>query len=159
MTMRPSSRYSSPRRRADEVNAETIRVDSQATNGSYRGHADSVATSILVCMGRAPRTLRRTALSLAWAAVVATIQPSAQSTAIFEFHSNAWLNLHHVVRANVRGMPPPTGVSDEDSRTWAEGVAFYKPYAGRDLLGDDGMVEIKNALRGAEGKASLDGIA
>jgi len=84
---------------------------------------------------------------------------SAQSTAIFEFHSNAWLNLHHVLRANVRGMPPPAGLSDEESRLWAEGVAFYKPYAARDLLADDGMVVIKTALRVAEARTNLDGVA
>ena len=39
-----------------------------------------------------------------------------------------------------------------------QGVEFYKPYAARDLLADEGMVDIKSALRGAEGKTSLDGI-
>ena len=74
------------------------------------------------------------------------------------FHSNPWLNLHHFVRVSARGGPAPTGLSDEEGRQWAAGVEFYKPYAARDLLFDEGMVDIKSALRGAEGKTSLDGI-
>jgi hypothetical protein len=31
-------------------------------------------------------------------------------------------------------------------------VEFYKPYANRDVLRDDGMVAIASALRAAEGK-------
>src|ERR1041385_2122384 len=102
---------------------------------------------------------RRVLMSLLLLVAIAAPRASTQSTAIFEFHSNPWLNLHHVLRANVRGMPPPTGLSDADSRAWAERVAFYKPYAERDLLGDDGIVAIKDALRAAETKTSLDGVA
>jgi hypothetical protein len=89
---------------------------------------------------------------------IATIRPAAQSNALFAFHSNAWVNLHHFVRASARGGPAPTGLSVEESRQWATGVAFYKPYAQRDLLSDE-MSEIKTALRGAEAQASLEGIA
>ena len=52
----------------------------------------------------------------------------------------------------------PTDLSQQETRQWAAGVEFYKRYATRDLLLDDGMVDIKTALRGAEGKTSLDGI-
>jgi hypothetical protein len=98
-------------------------------------------------------------LLLASVVAIATICPAAQANALFSFHSNPWLNLHHFVRASARGGPVATGLSSEESRQWAAGVEFYKPYAARDLLFDDGMVDIKSALRGAEGKASLDGIA
>ena len=98
-------------------------------------------------------------LLLASVVAIATMRPAAQSNALFSFHSNPWLNLHHFARASARGGPVPTGLSDEESRQWAAAVEFYKPYAARDLLFDDGMINIKNALRGAEGKASLDGIA
>ena len=98
-------------------------------------------------------------LLLASVVAIATIRPAAQSNALFSFHSNPWLNLHHFARASARGGPVPTGLSDEESRQWAAGVEFYKPYAARDLLFDDGMVDIKSALRSAEGKASLEGIA
>ena len=98
-------------------------------------------------------------LLLASVVTIATMRPAAQSNALFSFHSNPWLNLHHFARASARGGPVPTGLPDEESRQWAAAVEFYKPYAARDLLFDDGMINIKNALRGAEGKASLDGIA
>ena len=98
-------------------------------------------------------------LLLASVVAIATMRPAAQSNALFSFHSNPWLNLHHFARASARGGPVPTGLSSEESRQWAAGVEFYKPYAARDLLFDDGMVDIKSALRGAEGKASLEGIA
>lgn len=89
---------------------------------------------------------------------IATMRPAAQSNALFAFHSNPWLNLHHFVRASARGGPAPTDLSEEEGRQWAAGVEFYKRYAARDLLRDDGMVDIKSSLRGAEGKTSLDGI-
>jgi hypothetical protein len=97
-------------------------------------------------------------LLLASVVAIAAMRPAAQSNALFAFHSNPWLNVHHFARASARGGPTPTDLSEEESRQWAAGVEFYKPYAARDLLRDDGMVDIKSALRGAEGKASLDGI-
>ena len=84
--------------------------------------------------------------------------PTAQPQTLFTFHSNPWLNLHHHVRAGVRGMPAPKGLSADDQAQWAAAVAFYKPYAQRDLFSDE-MVAIKQALRGAENKTTLDGIA
>lgn len=97
-------------------------------------------------------------LVLASVVAIATMRPVAQSNALFAFHSNPWLNLHHFARASARGGPAPTGLSEEESRPWAAGVEFYKPYAARDLLRDEGMVDIKSALRGAEGKTSLDAV-
>jgi hypothetical protein len=102
---------------------------------------------------------RRLFLCVLSVVAIATVRPAAQSNTLFTFHSNAWLNLHHFARASARGGPAATGLSDEESRQWAAGVQFYKPYVPRDLLGDEGMVAIKNALRLAEGKATLDGIA
>ena len=97
-------------------------------------------------------------LLLASFVAIATMRPAAQSNALFAFHSNPWLNLHHFARASARGGPAPTGLSEEESRQWTAGVEFYKPYAARDVLRDEGMVDIKSALRGAEVKPSLDGI-
>jgi hypothetical protein len=85
--------------------------------------------------------------------------PAAQQKPLFSFHSNAWLNLHHYVRAAARGGPAATGLTEDEQKQWAAGVEFYKPYAARDVLRDDGMVAIASALRGAEGKNTLDGIA
>lgn len=82
----------------------------------------------------------------------------AQTQRLFSFHSNAWLNLHHFMRSAARGRPAPETLSEDERKLWVEGVAFYKPYTSRDLLFDQGMVDIKNALRGAEGKRDLAGI-
>src|SRR5688572_10015938 len=94
-------------------------------------------------------------LFVASVVAIAPLRPVAQANppkTLFTFHSNAWLNLHHFARASARGGPAPTGLSEEESRQWAEGIAFYKPYVPRDLLGDEGMVAIKSALRRAEGR-------
>jgi hypothetical protein len=103
--------------------------------------------------------MRHGAALLASLLAVAGVLPSAQQKPLFSFHSNAWLNLHHYVRASARGGGGPVGLSDEQQPQWQAGVAFYKPYAARDVLSDDGMVAIASALRDAEGKTSLDGIA
>jgi hypothetical protein len=98
-------------------------------------------------------------LLLASVISVATMRPAVQTSTPFTFHSNAWLNLHHYVRLSARGGPAPAGLPEDESRQWTAGVEFYKPYAARDLLRDEGLAAIRNALRGAEGKATLDGIA
>ena len=103
--------------------------------------------------------LRQCAALLALFVTIATAYLVAQQKPLFTFHSNAWLNLHHYVRSNARGGPAPTGLAPEEGAHWAAGVEFYKPYVPRELTLDDGMIAIKNALRGAEGKTSLDGIA
>jgi hypothetical protein len=103
--------------------------------------------------------MRHSAALLASVLAVAAALPSAQQKPLFSFHSNAWLNLHHYVRASARGGGGPAALSDEQQQRWQAGVAFYKPYATRDVLRDDGMVAIASALRDAEGKTSLDGIA
>jgi hypothetical protein len=104
--------------------------------------------------------MRHSIALLAILAAIVSAGPAAQQpTRLFTFHSNAWLNLHHYVRSNARGAPGPGGLAGEDQKQWAAGVEFYKPYANRDVLRDDGMVAIASALRGAEGRSSLDGIA
>jgi len=82
---------------------------------------------------------------LASVVAIAAIGPAAQSNALFTFHSNPWLNLHHFARASARGGPAPTGLSEEEGSQWAAGVEFYKRYAARDLLLDVGMVDIKRS--------------
>lgn len=105
--------------------------------------------------------MRHTDLRLFAALLVvalASALPAAQPKPLFSFHSNAWLNLHHYIRAAARGGPPATGLSEAERAQWAAGAEFYKPYAARDVLLDQGMVDIKTALHGAEGKTSLDGV-
>jgi hypothetical protein len=88
-------------------------------------------------------------------------QEQRQQKPLFTFHSNAWFNLHQFVRLVARGGPPPTEVSqlsDQERTQWSAGIEFYAPYAKRDVLFDQGMVDIGTALRRAEGKTNLDGI-
>jgi hypothetical protein len=96
---------------------------------------------------------------LASAIAIALVRPAAQASTLFSFHSNAWLNLHHFVRLSARGGPAPAGLAEDESKLWSAGVDFYKPYGQRDLLFDAGMRDIKSALRAAEGKTTLEGIA
>jgi hypothetical protein len=95
------------------------------------------------------------------AAIVATASAflNGQEKPLFTFHSNAWLNLKHYVRAVARGGPGPSGLTAEEQKQWAPGVEFYKPYAARDVLRDDGMVAIASALRSAESRNTLEGVA
>jgi hypothetical protein len=106
-----------------------------------------------------PSDVHACAALLATIVTLAAAFPAAQQKPLFSFHSNAWLNLHFYVRANARGGPAPTGLTEAEQQQWGAGVEFYKPYAQRDVLLDEGMVAIKNALSGAEAKDSLDGIA
>jgi len=105
--------------------------------------------------------MRHTDLRLCAALLVvaaASAFPAAQQKPLFSFHSNPWLNLHHFVRSVARGGPAPAELSERERAQWTAGVEFYKPYVPRDLLFDEGMVAIKYALRGAEGKTSLEGV-
>ena len=96
---------------------------------------------------------------LAAAIAIAPMRPAAQPGALFAFHSNPWLNLHHFVRLSARGGPAPAGLAEDEGKVWAAAVDVYKPYGQRDLLFDAGMRDIKSALRGAEGKTTLEGLA
>jgi hypothetical protein len=102
----------------------------------------------------------RRCLLLAILVTLASVSPAAQQKKpLFTFHSNAWLNLHHYARIVARNNSAPKILAADDQKQWDASVEFYKPYAARDVLRDDGMVAIKTALRRAEGKPSLDGIA
>lgn len=89
----------------------------------------------------------------------ALLAGQSPSKALSTFHSNPWLNLHHYARAMARGGPDPKELSGEERATWTAGIDFYKPYAARDLLADQGMIDIKNALRAGEGRSRLEGVA
>lgn len=103
-------------------------------------------------------TLRAIALILGVSASVVTVTVGAQSSTLFTFHSNPWINLHFFVRVAARGVPVQADLSEQERAVWAAGVEFYKPYAARDLF-DQELLDIKWALRGAEGKLSLEGVA
>jgi len=67
---------------------------------------------------------------------------------LFSLQSNFWVNLHHFLRAAGRGMPLHAKLTADEQRVWDEAVALYRArWSQRDLLRDDGMVAIKDALR------------
>jgi hypothetical protein len=109
------------------------------------------------------------------ACALAGAQPSAGAEKpLFEFHSGFWLNLHHFLYAQARKTLPKqsarevalTGsdtdelqrLSPADRVAWDRAVAYYSAsIAERDLLFDDDLVAIKNALEDAETSADLEG--
>ena len=103
----------------------------------------------------------RAALLLACVAAVfvAPDQPAAQAGALFEFHSNPWLNLHHILWAHGERAAPPADMPDAERSAWNEGIAFYAPYAKRNLLFDEELLKIKEALRRVEANTTLEGVA
>lgn len=101
------------------------------------------------------------ALACASAAAPRAPAPASplQQERLFEFQSNFWVNLHHFARAVARGMPARAELTAAERNSWDAGVALYRArYADRDLLFDDGMVEIKEALRHVEGEAPLGAV-
>lgn len=70
--------------------------------------------------------------------------------------SNLWLNLHHFLRVVARGEPAPANLTADERAIWDRAVAAYAAkYATRDLLRDEGMVAIKEALRNVRNDAAL----
>jgi hypothetical protein len=99
------------------------------------------------------------AVLLACAIAVVQGRPMAQADALFSFHSNAWLNLHHILWSRGEGAPLPADMPETERAAWAAGIERYAPYSRRNLLSDDELIKIKEALRTAEGKTGLDGLA
>ena len=98
----------------------------------------------------------RFAVLLASAIAVAQARPMAQADAFFSFHSNAWLNLHHILWSRGEGAPLPADLPEAERTAWAAGIEFYAPYSRRNLISDDELIAIKEALRNMEGRTSLD---
>src|SRR6266496_3964496 len=61
----------------------------------------------------------------------------AQADALFSFHSNAWLNLHHILWSKGEGAPLPADMPEAERTAWAAGIEVYAPYSKRNLLFDD----------------------
>lgn len=96
-------------------------------------------------------------------------------SALFDFHSGFWINLHHFLYREAVVAAPQTGpralavnhddadelntLSAVEKSSWDAAVSFYqKSLASRDLLFDDGMIAIKNNLEDAEASADLAGV-
>lgn len=122
-------------------------------------------------------TLTATFLAVAPRPAVATTTPSHANTrtALFEFHSNFWLNLHHFLYVTARAekgldanRPSVTvaladtagfgALSPAEQKEWRTAVAYYKSnVADRDVLFDPGMVAINNQLAALDAEQSLAG--
>jgi hypothetical protein len=85
-------------------------------------------------------------------------RPRAQSDALFSFHSNPWLNLHHILWSRGDGAPLPAAMSDADRAAWTAGIESYASYSKRNLIFDEELVAMKEALRTTEGRTSLEGL-
>jgi hypothetical protein len=100
--------------------------------------------------------LRRFAVLLVAAIALTQGRSIAQADGLFSFHSNAWLNLHHILLSKGEGAPLPPDMPEPERTAWAAGIEFYAPYSKRSLFNDE-LIAIKEALRTAEGRTSLDG--
>lgn len=100
-------------------------------------------------------------------------QPDKSKTALFDFHSGFWINLHHFLYRQAVVAGPQKGrqlslnsadveelklLSPGEKTSWDSAVAYYKDsLIQRDLLFDEGMRLIKNELEDAEASADLAG--
>jgi hypothetical protein len=82
----------------------------------------------------------------------------AQADPLYSFHSNSWMNLHHILWSRGEGAPLPGHMQESERKVWAAGIEFYASYSKRNLIFDEELITIKEALRTAEGKVSLEGL-
>jgi hypothetical protein len=90
-------------------------------------------------------------------------QPVAAEVSNLQFHSNFWMNLHHVLYAAAWSSRPEAGTlralagrlpapleapfTDEERAVWRAAVEYYdRELAGRDLLRGRGMLALKVGL-------------
>ena len=99
-------------------------------------------------------------------------QPHQSKTALFDFHSGFWLNLHHFLYRQAVVAGPQKGrqlslnnsdieelklLSPDEKTAWDSAIAYYRDsLIQRDLLFDEGMRLIKNQLEDAEASTNLE---
>ena len=101
---------------------------------------------------------------------VDVLQDAAKAQALFDFHSDAWVNLHHVLYEEAlrrhpqrdgspsQSLLPPTQLTPDELAAWATAVSYYDKefiVAERDLLFDDGLRQIEIALTQPSGESQL----
>jgi hypothetical protein len=96
--------------------------------------------------------------------------PSAAAPS-FRFQNNFWVNLHHTLRGearrrDVRGpsLIKTAVLSETERAAWTSALDAYARYGQRDLVVDDGLIRINNALAQLAddadiGKAPIDAAA
>ncbi len=114
-------------------------------------------------------------------AAPARAQASAQpATAMFDFHSGFWVNLHHFLYMQAVPQLPPKALwpkllssvamspadtqalaqlSPTERAAWRSAVDYYaSAVAGRELLDDEGLHAVNTRLAAAESSADLAGV-
>jgi hypothetical protein len=101
---------------------------------------------------------------------VDALQAAAKAQSLFDFQSDVWMNLHHVLYEEALRRYPqrdgkptqpllgPTRLTPDELTAWETAVTYYdKEFiaAERDLLRDDGLRQIKIALTQQAGQPQL----
>jgi hypothetical protein len=101
--------------------------------------------------------------AIASAAAIAIVAPPQGAEPAFRFQNNFWVNLHHVVRGDARrrGAQMATAVkmdalSEAERATWKTALDAYADYANRDLLFDEPLRRITNALAVVTNEMALE---
>jgi hypothetical protein len=101
--------------------------------------------------------------TIAVAAAIAIVAPSGAVEPTFRFQNNFWVNLHHVLRgeARRRNAQMATGVradalTEGERAAWTSALDGYADNAKRDLLFDDSLRRITNALASVTNELALD---
>src|SRR5215469_6322263 len=102
---------------------------------------------------------RRYAVLFACLMAIATGRLEAQADTFFSFHSNPWMNLHHILWSKGEGAPLRDAMPEAERAAWTAGIAFYASYSRRDLLFDEQLIAIKEALRTVEARTNLNGLS
>jgi hypothetical protein len=103
--------------------------------------------------------MRRTSLLLAcWLAAGSVSRAADGADALFDFHSNPWMNLHHILWARGEGIELPADMPEAERKVWSEAIEGYAPYSKRNLLFDAELWSIKETLRTAGARTDLDGV-
>jgi len=103
-----------------------------------------------------------------------TAAPAVTSTPgvrLFEFHSGAWINLHHILwgqalqrRHGAGSRDATAGLDDVDTaaldeasaRSWRQAIDFYAAtYADRDFTFDDAMADLNNRISAVGDRADI----
>src|SRR5215467_5518115 len=97
--------------------------------------------------------MRITAAAVLFTIVAAAGTSHAASTVSFRFQNNFWINLHHVLRGDARrtGLKLPLTVpldslTPAERAAWSEAVTAYADLATRNLVFDERLIAVSNAL-------------
>jgi hypothetical protein len=102
------------------------------------------------------------AIGVASAVMAAGDRPSAAAPS-FRFQNSFWVSLHHTLRGearrrDVRGpaLIKTEVLSDRERATWTSALDAYTPYGRRDVVFDEGLNRINNALTLLADDAAID---